>query len=110
VCWLTAVAQQLREIGIRMALGARRTTVVVASFVDALVLALAGIGLGLLAAVGLTRLGLTTGLFEVSPMRSGDVVRDRGATVLALMHSSPARCRVAQCGRRSGVDPAGRVD
>jgi putative ABC transport system permease protein len=61
-----AVTQQTPEIGVRMALGAQRTTVIVAVVRGALVLAAAGIVLGLAAALALTRF-LTSSLFGVSP-------------------------------------------
>jgi putative ABC transport system permease protein len=62
-----AVAQQLREIGVRMALGARRRTVVAQVVVDALRLAVVGSLLGLLVSIGVTRY-LSTWLFNVSPL------------------------------------------
>jgi predicted permease len=62
-----AVAQQRREIGIRMALGAQATTVRKMFLRYGLVLATVGFGIGLLAAAGLSRL-MATLLFGVSPL------------------------------------------
>jgi putative ABC transport system permease protein len=73
------VAQQLPEIGVRMALGARRRTVVTRVVVDALRLAAIGALCGLVASFALTRL-LSTWLFEVSPLDTVTFV----ATVFVL--------------------------
>jgi predicted permease len=62
-----AVTQQLREIGVRMALGARRATVVTRIVVDALRLVSIGALLGLLASFAFTRF-LSAWLFNVSPL------------------------------------------
>jgi ABC-type antimicrobial peptide transport system permease subunit len=60
-----SVAQRTREVGLRMALGARRRDVLKLMVGQGMKLALAGVALGLLAAVALTRL-MEKLLFEVS--------------------------------------------
>ena len=61
-----SVSQRTREIGIRLALGAARPQVIKLVLKQGLVLTLAGIGMGLLGALGLTRL-LSSMLYEVRP-------------------------------------------
>jgi ABC-type antimicrobial peptide transport system permease subunit len=61
-----AVAQRTREIGIRLALGARRGEVIRLVVRQALGVAAAGLAMGLLAAAGATRL-MTGLLFQVAP-------------------------------------------
>ena len=60
-----AVTQQLREIGVRMALGAGRASVVMGVVRNAMMLAACGVALGLAAALAATRL-LTSWLFDVA--------------------------------------------
>jgi putative ABC transport system permease protein len=62
-----AVSQRTREIGIRMALGARKGDVIRLSLYRSLAAALIGVGVGLGASLALTRF-LTGLLFEVKPM------------------------------------------
>jgi ABC-type antimicrobial peptide transport system permease subunit len=61
-----AVARRTSEIGIRMALGARRETVVWMVLRDVLVLAIAGLGIGLPAALGASKL-VESIIFGVKP-------------------------------------------
>ena len=61
-----SVAQRTREVGIRMALGARTSDVIKLVVRDGLKLVMIGVGIGLAAAFALTRL-MTTLLFGVTP-------------------------------------------
>src|SRR5438067_230732 len=75
-----AVTQRTRELGIRMALGARGVDVVGLLMRESLRRVAAGVGLGLLAALGVTR-ALTAMLFEVAPYDATTFV----ATALLLV-------------------------
>ena len=61
-----SVAERRHEFGIRMALGAERSSVLRQVLGQGLVLSLAGIGIGIVAGFGLTRF-LSSLLFEVKP-------------------------------------------
>jgi putative ABC transport system permease protein len=73
-----AVTQRTRELGIRMALGARGADVVGLLLAESLRRVTVGVGLGLLAALGVTR-ALSAMLFEVAPR---DAVTFAGTAVL----------------------------
>jgi putative ABC transport system permease protein len=62
-----AVQQRSKEIGLRMALGANRGTVLRLMLWQGLILAAAGLAVGLIASAAATRL-LTTMLFDVQPL------------------------------------------
>ena len=94
-----AVSQRTREIGVRMALGARRRTVLRSVMADELAPVIVGVGIGLVAALGATRL-LESSLFGVSasdPLTFALVALIL-ATVAAAASYLPAR-------RASAVDP-----
>jgi putative ABC transport system permease protein len=94
-----SVSQRTRELGIRLALGARETAVCGMVLRQGLVMAVAGILLGLAGAFALTRL-LTAQLFEVSPTDPG---------VLAAMAATLAVVSLVAClipaVRATRVDP-----
>jgi predicted permease len=93
------VSQQTQEIGIRMALGAQGSDVLKLIIGQGLVLTLIGIGLGLVAALGVTRL-MQTLLFGVSatdPLTYASVAAMLALVALAACYI-PAR-------RASKVDP-----
>jgi putative ABC transport system permease protein len=93
------VAQRSRELGIRIALGASRGRVIGKVLSEALTLTVVGVGLGLVAALGLTRL-ISSMLFGVAAV---DAVTFAGVavalTAVAVLASwLPAR-------RAAAVDP-----
>jgi putative ABC transport system permease protein len=96
---LQNVAQRTREIGLRMALGARRGQVGALVARQAAGLVLAGLGLGALAALGLSHF-LASMLFEVSPTDPWTLV------VMAAVLAVTAGVAAAVPARRaSSVDP-----
>jgi putative ABC transport system permease protein len=76
----TTVSRQLREVGIRLALGARRTDVLRLTVGRGMALALLGLALGLLAAAALSRLFAPL-LYQVSPW---DPVSYAGIAILLV--------------------------
>jgi putative ABC transport system permease protein len=94
-----AVAQRTREIGIRMALGARRTAVVALVLGQSGALIGAGLMLGLAGAAAIAR-SLQSLLFGVSPLDAPTFVAVTGlfAAIALAAAYGPAR-------RASGVDP-----
>jgi predicted permease len=95
-----SVSQRTREIGIRMALGARNAEVVRLFVSDGLRLAAVGIGFGLVSALLLTRL-MGSLLFNVSPLDP----LTYGAVSLVLMIAAVLASYVPTLGAMS-VDPA----
>ena len=94
------VSQSTNEIGLRMALGAKQSTVVGSVVRSALAAALLGIGIGLAAAYALTR-SIASFLYEVSPTDPVTAVGVAAAllAVAGLAAFVPAR-------RAANVDPA----
>jgi putative ABC transport system permease protein len=94
-----SVSQRVREIGIRMALGAQPSGIMRMLVGQGLALALAGVGIGLIGALALTRL-LKSLLFEVAPNDpatfAGVAIVLLGAAVVAIL--IPAR-------RAAAIDP-----
>jgi len=94
-----SVAQRTAEIGIRMALGAQRSSVMRLVLRQGANLALAGIALGLACAWGVTR-WMASLLFEVAPT---DAATFCGAAVLFCAVALAACCMPAR--RATRVDP-----
>lgn len=94
-----SVAHRTREIGVRMALGAPRQAVLALVLRQSLLIAAAGIALGLAGAAGLTRY-LSGMLFELTPLDPAtfSVVVALFAAVAALASLVPAR-------RATRIDP-----
>src|SRR5262249_42759092 len=95
-----SVTQRAREIGIRIALGARRQEVTRLFVGHGLTLAAAGVAIGLAAALALMRL-MRTLLFEVSPV---DPVT-YGAVAVALAAAAILASYIPAV-RAARVDPA----
>jgi predicted permease len=93
------VNQRTRELGIRLALGARASSVQAMVLWQGLALTLIGLGLGLVGALGLSRL-LTTLLYGVSP----NDPRVLGGAALLLAAVSTIACLVPAI-RATRVDP-----
>jgi ABC-type antimicrobial peptide transport system permease subunit len=94
-----SVSQRTRELGIRLALGARAAEVCGMVLRQGIAMAVAGILLGLAGALALTRL-LTTQLFGVSPTDPG-VIAATGVTLAAI---SLVACLIPAI-RATRVDP-----
>jgi predicted permease len=95
-----AVSERKREIGIRMALGARSRQVRQMFVRRALVLVAVGVVIGLVAALGLTRL-MASQLFGVSPLDPAT-----HAIVALLLVAAAAAASYLSAYRASTLDPA----
>lgn len=95
-----SATQRIREMGIRVALGATRVNVMSLVAGQALILSLAGIGLGLIGALALTRY-LASMLYSV---RSADPLIFAGVSVFLIGLSLAASLIPAS--RATKVDPA----
>ena len=94
-----SVAQRTREIGVRMALGARRSNVFRMVVGQGLKLAVAGIGIGIVAALTLARL-MTSLLYEVS---TADAETFSAVSILVLLLALAASYFPAR--RATSVEP-----
>lgn len=94
-----SVAQRTREIGIRMALGARRRDVLALVVKQGMTLVVLGIAAGILLSLAMTRLisGMLFGITATDPLTFAGVAALL-ATVAFLANYMPAR-------RASKVDP-----
>ncbi len=99
-----SVAQRKREFGIRMALGAQRLDILKMVFRQALKLILIGMGIGIAAAFGLTRLldSLLYGVDPLDPLTFGGVALLIGLIALLACYV-PAR-------RAMGLNPVAVLD
>lgn len=94
-----AVSQRTHEIGVRMALGASPREVIRMILRQGLTLGVAGIAIGLLAALGLTRM-LQTLLFEISPTDPATFA----GVALVLISAAVLSCTVP-ARRAAQIDP-----
>ncbi len=94
-----AVSQRTHEIGLRMALGAPGSSVLIQVVREGLVLALIGVGMGLLGSVALSR-GLETMVFGITPT---DPVTYIG--VILVLTAAAAGASLIPARRASRVNP-----
>jgi len=94
-----SVAEQAREIAIRMALGATRQQVLLRTLRNALALAVVGTAIGLVASAALTRF-LGSLLYEVRPLDAGAIA---GAALVLIVCAAAAGLIPAR--RAASIDP-----
>jgi len=94
-----AVTRRTKEIGLRIALGARRRQVLDMILTDGAVLVFAGVALGVPAALGLSRF-LSSLLFDVKPSDAGSL-----ASPLAIMLGVAIAAVLLPAWRAARVDP-----
>jgi len=104
------VTRRLPEIGVRMALGAQRATVVMEIVRGALLLAASGVALGAVGAFAATRL-LTSSLFSVSRVDPATFAVTGTLVLVMSLVASAVPCDSWQRGergpgRRGGQEPA----
>jgi ABC-type antimicrobial peptide transport system permease subunit len=94
-----AVTRRTKEIGLRMALGARRRQVLDMILIDGAMVAFAGVALGVPAALALSRF-LSSLLFDVKPSDAGSL-----AAPLAIMLGVAVFAILLPAWRATRVDP-----